>query len=242
MKRNCLRNTYFQIRRFMPSWAPRVSMLRIVGIASSLLIASAALSTSARADTSGILPPPTDYTITTDDTTGVQNLSGDLTVSATECAQIEATYGTQDCPESVGLEIQPSGTGVGVEPSTSAAVPYRIYYEIATYCYGDLKWGGASGFGCNLSYIQVKAYYKHWYNSPRTWILQMSRPCPWNAIRGFSVSQTWCSWTGNGTNNMTTGANFDWSSPSGSGNAWMRIHNQPCGGWCVRETLNGGPG
>ena len=192
--------------------------------------------TTALADTSATAPA-----ITTDATTGVQYVSANLTVTATECAALKATLGTQDCPVSIGLEVEPvGGTATGVEDGATAASSYRVYHEVAVFCFGQLKWGGPSGWRCEVTYIEVNAYYRHWYNSPRTWIQSMSQPCPWATQKGFSITQTWCAWTGNGTNDMTTGANFDWSTPWSSGNAWMRIHNQPCGGWCVKETLVGG--
>jgi hypothetical protein len=186
-------------------------------------------------------PPPVIGGILTNETTGVQDVSVDVTVSPAVCATIKAQFQSTDCGVSVGLEVQPlGGTQVGMEDGATVATPFRVYHEHATTCWlGHVHFGNPSGTLCALAHIDIDATYKHWYNSPRTWISSMTRPCPWGTTRGFSVSQTWCGWTNNGTSVMTTGVNFNYSDPTGAQNGWARIKNEPCGGWCVLETVHG---
>jgi hypothetical protein len=204
-------------------------------------VAAALVSTTVHGGVALAATTPPEATIVSDDTTGVQDVSLDVPVSASECAAIQASYGTTDCTVSVGLRVEPvGGIQIGVESGGALASPYRLYHERAVTCMGHhVRFGGPSGLFCDLAYIEIDATYKHWYNASRTWISSMIKPCPRHADTFFTVTQTWCSWTGNGTAQMVTGMNFNWSDPTESGNGWARITNHPIGGWTVRQTLTG---
>ena len=127
----------------------------------------------------------------------------------------------------IGLALSPDARVRQCGPNGT----WTTCYDKGTICGGDKPmWGGKNGsVSCAEAYVSVDGRWKckHPANN-HVWILGHVS-CPRAAFRGWSVHESFCGRRNNGHPILTMECDFEWGSPTGSGNGYIAIYAHDTG-------------
>ena len=156
-------------------------------------------------------------------------------LSPGQCQTTNVAQGT----DSGSVLIQQCESGVDVVPSSADASPnvaaaWGTVTFTVTACWGaGAYFGGKNGsFSCSEGFVQMTyelATNGSWLN------LHWIDP-KWGTSPSFSLTKTWQGVSGNNSNYLATGVNWNWSDLLGSGTVELRAFSKPCGGFVVCAT------
>jgi hypothetical protein len=167
-------------------------------------------------------------------------------LSAAQCSSLKAAMNQADAPAAAKCEIE---VDVVLHPvksaqtdalaATPASGTWYTYEEQATACWRDNAiWNGPnSSASCrDEGYFGITDQFAtngHWLN------LHWENPYAATSI-GFTLNKTWAGVTGNNTDDMTVGDNYNWYEPKNieTGTAELRIYNGVCDGYYTCESAS----
>ena len=158
----------------------------------------------------------------------VQHATGIVKLSAAQCRSARAVAPMKKCEIGFGIVTRPAP---GVTAATAAATHWYTLNDEVTACFGDSAnlSGPNHSFSCTA---QGYVGFNDQYATNGSWLnLHWVTPIHYASSPGFSFTQTWLGNTGNNTEKMSVGNNWDWGeSFIGSGTMQLRVwYEARCG-------------